>query len=235
MENTAHNHQCYTSNIISEEAGFNSIVRDYSRRLEKIAYHITGNQPASEDIVQESFLKLWQQRNSVKIQHPVAWLYKVVSNDAYKHLKKESLKSRLVKHLLAVNLISHNEAEERLTRKEMATCLNKVSEKLPERQREVYRLRLEKGLQRDEIASHLNISPNTVKVHLLRAHQFMKEHLAIVSLFIIFSCINILFFHNGNTEKRENDLYRLKSSNDFTNRKSIAQIQQRMGDPRYQY
>ena len=235
MDNRANEHNSYTTAIASDESGFNSIVRNYSVRLEKIAFHITGDQPASEDIVQESFLKLWQQRGCVEVQYPAAWLYKVVSNAAYKHLKREAVKHRLVKHLLADSRSSHNEVEEQLTRKEMAACLNKACEKLPVRQREVYRLRLEKGLQRNEIASYLNISPNTVKVHLLRAHQFMKEHLAIVSLFLVFSGINILFFHNSNTGARVKDLYKLKSSNDFTNRKPIAQIQQHMGHPRYQY
>ncbi len=81
---------------------------------------------------------------------------------------------------------------------------------MPRKQQEVYHLSREEGLRRNEIATQLNLSPNTVKVHLLRAVQFMKEHIACILLFMLFFAFNNLIFRKSNTKTRSGDLHSIK-------------------------
>jgi hypothetical protein len=71
----------------------------------------------------------------------------------------------------------------------------------------VYRLSREQGLSRDEIACQLRISPNTVKNHLQKAVQFMKEHIQTVGLVCAFFVFYNLFFVSGSTKAPFKDLY----------------------------
>jgi len=192
------------------ESTFTGIVHTYSSRLFPIAFRITGNRQEAEDIVQEAFLKLWQRRAEIIPDNLGGWLHKVVTNLAYKHLKRESRKFQLFRSLQADRLGSYGDAEEHLIKKESADLLNKVLTRLPARQRMVYQLSRENGLRRNEIAHHLNLSPNTVKVHLLRALQFMKEHFVSACIFIAFFVLNNLFFQKSNTITRPGDLYKVR-------------------------
>jgi ABC-2 type transport system ATP-binding protein len=79
--------------------------------------------------------------------------------------------------------------------------------RLPERQQTVYRLSREQGLSRDEIACQLSISPNTVKNHLLKAVQFMKDHIQTCGLLIVFFVLNNFFFIFHSTKPKLRDLY----------------------------
>jgi RNA polymerase sigma-70 factor (family 1) len=193
---------------------FTEIVNTYSSKLFSIAFYITKSKPVSEDIVQEAFLKLWQKKADIITGNIGGWLYRVVSNCAYKHLKRTSREMQMIRLMQADKQEIYTEVEERLMNKEAATFFDNACRKLPARQQEVYHLSQQKGLSRDEIAAHLNISPNTVKVHLLRAFQFIREHIASVCLMLIFFVINTFFLKTGNTNSRSKDLYKVTYTTD---------------------
>jgi RNA polymerase sigma-19 factor, ECF subfamily len=219
----------------ANKTAFPEIVEMYSSRLILVVFNITKSRQAAEDIVQETFVILWQKQTEIISGNLGGWLYKVASHLAYKHLRKES-RRRYVSHSLWKDKTGHYyDVEERLINKESFAHLDKVIDHLPEKQKVVYRLSREKGLKRDEIACHLNISPNTVKVHLLRALQFIREHVAVICLFLGFFIFNNLFFKGGNTMKVPVDLYKVKHSNDIKNREPFSQIQQHLGNTGYQY
>ena len=199
--------------ILENEHTFNGIVRAHSSGLLLIALRITKNREAAEDIVQEAFLKLWQNRAVITPENIGGWLYAVVSNLGYKHLERESRQFQLLNSLRVHMPVFYTDVEERLLNKENNEIYSDVFNRLPERQRLVYHLNREEGLRRNEIARQLNISPNTVKVHLLRALQFMKAHVVSICVFIIFFIINNLFLSGSNTIPGPGDLYNMKHTN----------------------
>ncbi len=91
--------------------------------------------------------------------------------------------------------------------------MNSAINKLPSQQQIVLHLSKEIGLRRQEIAAQLQISPNTVKVHLLRAMQFVKENICFIFLFSIFCACNNLFFKSSNTDESFRDLYKTEQVN----------------------
>src|ERR1700748_2525317 len=85
----------FPSPDLGNETTFTDIVHTYSPRLFAMAFRITGSRQEAEDIVQEAFLRLWQKRAEIIPDNLGGWLHKVVTNLAYKHVKRESRKFQL--------------------------------------------------------------------------------------------------------------------------------------------
>lgn len=192
---------------------FNKIVQSYSSILFATVIHLTKDRQTSEDIVQESFLKLWENRVDIKTDNIGGWLYRVACNLAYKHLRRESRKTRITAYFQTEKQNSGNEVEERLLQKESSHLFTELYSRLPEKQQAVYLLSSEEGLSRNEIAHHLNISPNTVKNHLARAVRFIRENVRCACLLFLFFLINYIFFSAGSTKVDLRDLYKEQRTN----------------------
>jgi RNA polymerase sigma factor (sigma-70 family) len=185
---------------------FTRIVDNWTVHLQYTAWQITRNKQVAEDIVQEAFLALWQQRAKIIPENPVGWLIKVITNLSARYIRDKNIQVRIHKALSEEKNISCSHVEENLIVKEKHILLNHVFNQLTSRQKIVLHLSKEKGLRRAEIASFLQLSPNTVKVHLNRAMQFMKENLPCISVFALLFICNNIFFKKSNTN---NDLMEL--------------------------
>jgi RNA polymerase sigma-70 factor (family 1) len=188
------------------EAVFKNIVQSYSDTLMRTAMYITRHQQSAEDIVQEAFLRLWKNRNKIILHNMGGWLHTVTTHLAYKHIEKTKRNSIYVK-LNKTQQSWHTDVEDRLLQKESQNTYVTAYMRLPERQQAVYRLSREQGLSRDEIACQLSISPNTVKNHLLKAVQFMKDHIQTVGLFMAVLVFSNFFFISNSTKPSVRDLY----------------------------
>lgn len=189
---------------------YTGIVQTHSSILYFVAFRITKNRMVSEDIVQEAFLRLWKHRVKVIPGNPGGWLYKVVCNLGYRHVKRESIETQIIRQLSNQSENYWPDAEDHLIRKENDQLFSTLVSRMPRKQQVVYNMSREEGLRRNEIATQLNLSPNTVKVHLMRAVQFMKEHIACIILFLLFFVFNNFIFNNSNTETKSDDLNSIK-------------------------
>ncbi|MGN7786538.1 RNA polymerase sigma factor [Niabella sp. 22666] len=199
----------YTGMMLCQEDVFKELVQQYTPKLLPALYSITRCMHTAEDILQDSFLKLWSKRQEVVYDNPGGWLYRVATHEAYKHLKKEARCIRSTQVLTESTEQLCFEGESRLMYKEQLQQLQTVFTRLPQMQRKVYWLNREVGLNRNEIASFLNISANTVKVHLMRAHRFVKSHMTLICIFCFF---NIFYFNISNTKPLNEDLYIIQES-----------------------
>jgi RNA polymerase sigma-70 factor (ECF subfamily) len=168
---------------------FNEIAKGNENAFSKLVHHfypvllpfitrLTKSHHVAEEILQEVFLKLWQKRAELELDHPEAWLRTVAANMAFNWLRREALHDKLVTHLLREQSASLA-TEEAVNLRETQALLNKAVDILPERQRLIFRMSRNEGLSSDEIAKKLQISPNTVKNQLVNAlrsvRAFMKN------------------------------------------------------------
>lgn len=196
---------------------FNIIVESWTRHLRYISSQITKSKQAAEDIVQEAFLLLWQRRRKIIPENPVGWLVRVVTNLSLQHLRDTHTRTRIHKSLSQSSVSFYSEVEERVLNKEQIRIIYSVVDQLPCQQKMVFRLSKENGLNRSQIASYLQLSPNTVKVHLSRARQFVKDNLSGISvLMILFMFFNI-FFNKSNTNPGLKHLFKNENNNSARN------------------
>lgn len=176
-----------------DQSAFRELYNIYGKRLYNFAYRFLKNKEQSEEIVQESFLNLWLNRNKLKEQYPIGpYLFTIgrrLTLNALRHAttSKESLE-RLWESLTYI----HNEAEEQILFNNLQEFAATAYSNLPKQQQLVFRLSREEGLSYDEIADRLKISRNTVKNHLVAALKNLRVQFtqSDISYFLFLCFIN---------------------------------------------
>jgi RNA polymerase sigma-70 factor (ECF subfamily) len=141
---------------------------------ELLAYasSISRSADASRDAVQEAFLRYFVERTYGRsIQHPRAWLYRVVRNYLLDRLGAAATKYE-VDQDQATDLPDDRQGpEERLHCAQMARQLRSL---LSRREIECVGLRAE-GMSYEEIGQALGIRPGTVSAFLSRVHKKLRD------------------------------------------------------------
>lgn len=147
---------------------FESDFRTYYRPLCLYALHYLGDPDAVEDVVQESFTALWRQEKAVA--NVKAWLYSAVRNRSIDLLRRAGKTEPLPTDLDGP--ISNDEAENRSA---LEARLWTAVDALPEMRRKCLLLAKRDGLSYKEIAEELNLSEHTVRNHISRALETLRE------------------------------------------------------------
>lgn len=147
----------------------------YSRYWESLylqAYRVLGEENASEDVVQEVFIDLWEKRKFSRIEDLSAYLYQSVKYKTLMALRQNRIRAR---HLNIIRDLNPEYAlDHSLEIREMSEQINQHLMNLPPKCREVfYKSRFE-HLKNDEIADQLNISKRTVETHISHALRYLK-------------------------------------------------------------
>jgi RNA polymerase sigma-70 factor (family 1) len=161
-----------------DESAFRQLYDRYKDDVYAFALGITRSIPLAEEIVQDSFIKLWQHRDELSgIQKFDSWFFTVTRNLCYSALRKIALdrKVQTAHELQAKPQVAT--AEDILITRENRELVQAAINQLPEQQRRIYKLSREAGLTYEEIAAELNISRNTVKEHLRRAVTAIRAYL----------------------------------------------------------
>jgi RNA polymerase sigma-70 factor (ECF subfamily) len=151
---------------------------------------ISISEQESKDLVQDVFVKFWNDREETDIKFSVrSYLFVSVKNKCFDFLRKKS-RSFTVHEISNEHDIS-DESFETFVLSELESLFNKSLEKLPERCREVFELSRFQGLKNREIALKLNLSEKTVENQITKALHILKEELKdYLPLLALFS-----FFH----------------------------------------
>jgi RNA polymerase sigma-70 factor (ECF subfamily) len=160
------------------ETAFRQLYDHHKDDVYSFAMGITRSVPLAEEIVQDSFIKLWQHRNELPgIQKFESWFFTITRNLCYSALRKIAL-DRKIQQAPELQTEQHvATAEDIIITRENRELVQQAIYQLPEQQRRVYKLHREAGLTYDEIATELHISRNTVKEHLRRAVTAIRAYL----------------------------------------------------------
>jgi RNA polymerase sigma-70 factor (ECF subfamily) len=150
-----------------------NIYREYWQRLYTAAYAILKDAQACEDIIQEIFLKLWQNRHRIEITTSLsAYLYASVRYEVYRQIKAGRVREDLFDDIY--ERIQAGPDYGRIEYKELHSRINAIVEQLPEKCKAVYKLSREEHLSHKEIAAQLDISTKTVENHLTKALSLLR-------------------------------------------------------------
>jgi RNA polymerase sigma-70 factor (family 1) len=164
---------------IHPEFEFRRIFEEYKRQVYAQVYAIAKSQYAAEEITQEIFIKIWQNRELLgSVKNLDAYIYTIVRNYSLNYLRKAASDLRLVNHLIQVAVPGYNDTESAVQVSEYKKLIHTAVSKLSPQRRLVYELSKDNGLNYDDIASQLNLSKNTVKNHLLSALASIRGYLA---------------------------------------------------------
>jgi RNA polymerase sigma-70 factor (family 1) len=173
------------------EYAFQLVFDSYKNRVYNLALTYLKSPVLAEEIVQDTFLKLWFQRqNLVGINSLEAWLLTVSKNLTINYLKKIAHEWGVKKDLIPGHEQIENSTDFKVRDAEFALLFQKALDILPTQQRTIYQLAREEGLTYELIGKKLSISPLTVKTHMARAlasiRLFLKKHGGLFFSFLSF-------------------------------------------------
>jgi RNA polymerase sigma-70 factor (ECF subfamily) len=138
--------------------------------VHSLCFRLTGDPSASDDLVQESFLRVLRYSSGFAARAAfTTWMYRLVRNVCYDHLKAES-RTRVRAELSASEQIDEAQ-EQQETDTRLETVRNALYKLSPEK-REVLVLSRYEGLSYAEIAERCESTVGAIKV---RAHRAMRE------------------------------------------------------------
>jgi RNA polymerase sigma-70 factor, ECF subfamily len=168
-------------------AAFNELVNAYSRKIFRLAKHITQNDEDAEDVLQETFLKAFEHLGTFQGQSKFyTWIVRIAVNESLMKLRKrksdrsvpldepvDTGEDTVVREIA----VWDENPEQQYSREELGNILDEAVESLRPAFRTVFVLRDIEELSTEETAEALGISIPAVKSRLLRARLQLREKL----------------------------------------------------------
>ena len=155
----------------------NALYEQYKRPLFNLIYRHTYNYEVAEDLLQDSFVKIFTRLESLHNYETFnGWAYRIALNTCYSYLRSKKSKLRdtipLDEAKRIVNADSHDVQE-----KEMRKPLDEAIESLPQGLKSVFLLHDVQGFKHEEIARMLGCSTGTSKSQLFKARMKIRAYL----------------------------------------------------------
>ena len=168
-----------------DSAAFNDLFHEFSPRVYGFALKLTHSQSTAEEIVQDVFMKVWINRNSLgRINNFPAYLYTITKNLTFNVLKRISVEQKARAEFTKDFCEENCETEQSIIYRDYQNLLSSAIDRLSPQQKSVYSLCHVEGLKYEEAAEKLHISRLTVKTHMQQAIRNIRSHL---SHFVYFS------------------------------------------------
>jgi len=161
-----------------DESAFDALFRRYYEPLCHYAASLTdGDLDEAEDLVQQSFVKLWEQRATFEVQWSVkAYLYKMVHNRCLNRIRDAQTREKY-KVYNAAQLEQGYENDPGAA-SELNERILQALDTLPTECRRIFELSRFEELKYREIADQLGISIKTVETQMGKALRLMRTELA---------------------------------------------------------
>ena len=152
-----------------------SLFDAHGRALLAQVYGILGDYHATQDVVQETFLKFHRlQKRKKVVRHPYGWLHRVASNAAINALRDRSHRAESMNIAWEAFELPAVEPSDRAESAELAAALSK----LQAREREILELRVLDGLSFREMGELFGCTENAARKHYDRVRERMQKLLA---------------------------------------------------------
>ena len=169
--------------LAGDEAAFESLIRKYKQQVHAQALRQIDDFQIAEDIVQETFLQVYQKLDTLEDPKLFPkWLYVIVNRRCIAWLRKNRLQTQPLEETdiseIETEAYSQHIAEEhaRTTAEAQRDLVKKLLAKLKESDREIITLHYFEEMSSSEIGEFLGVSENTIKSRLRRARQRLKKY-----------------------------------------------------------
>ncbi|QBR13277.1 RNA polymerase sigma factor [Sphingobacterium sp. CZ-2] len=169
---------------------FQVVFDAYSANIYNLSFHILKNKEQAEEVVQETFLKVWMHREELDDAKDLwPYIYVIAKRICYNQLRSMKYDLLAQQELIKNMTVLAEDSAHQLS--EINKILQESVDLLPERQKLVWIMSREEGKSHKEIADELGISPNTVKNTIVQTlktlrHTFKKADYLYFFIFLFF-------------------------------------------------
>lgn len=161
-----------------EEAAFTILLRRVIPSLEKVVGKVVKSPEATRDILQETFIRIWINRDKLPdIESPLPWMKRVALNETFTWLSRQAAYSQRLTSLDDDIAAATNTAPDNISLRETEQMLQQAITRLPKQRRVIYEMSRVHGMKSHEIAEELQLSHGYVKNALTAALASLREWL----------------------------------------------------------
>jgi RNA polymerase sigma-70 factor, ECF subfamily len=166
---------------------FTQIVHDHQAYAYALAYRFLCHESDAEDVVQESFIKIWKHLPDFDPKTKfTTWMYRIVVNVCYDKLKSNKRRNRIIEQFDSESFESKCAGESHIDKifmeKEIAEFIQYFAGELSEKQRMIFLLRDMQELSIEEVGSITGMSVSSIKSNLFSARQNIRKKLVKLEL-----------------------------------------------------
>ncbi|MCD7972225.1 MAG: RNA polymerase sigma-70 factor [Candidatus Azobacteroides sp.] len=163
--------------VKDDERAFQVLFFDFFSSLCVFAHRYIDNWETCEDIVQDTFYKIWKNRKQIEIKTSArSFLLTSVKNSCIDYIRKKNTEMTWVEKETQDNALLDN-AGDLYSHVELEEMLMTALAKLPENIRLVFEMNRFEGKTYKEIASECNISVKTVEAYMTKSLKFLRKEL----------------------------------------------------------
>ncbi len=169
-----------------DENAYSKLVQKYERPLHFHILKMIKESGQVEDLVQEAFAKAFNSLGSYRSTYAFStWLYRIATNHTIDYLRKKKLQTVSIHEPVDTNegemkrqiADEKAQADRRILRKQRQKNVRRAIEELPDKYRDVIKLRHMREKSYKEISEELTLPLGTVKAHIFRAREMLYKAL----------------------------------------------------------
>ena len=171
-----------------ERNAFETMFRENWDMVYSISFAMAKSKTMAEDIAQDVFLSLWENRQKISgVQNVKAFLNTVTKFTVLKRLRRIKVEEAFKQYQAYRSFLNIEIAnqEDILMLKHINNSIQKGVSELPPQQQRVFKLSREQGLSHEEIGETIGVSKKTVKDYIVRSLAFLRQRLQSDSLIFI--------------------------------------------------
>jgi RNA polymerase sigma-70 factor (family 1) len=157
---------------------FSNVFSTYYKDLVFFAFSFTHELSCAEDIVQDTFVKLWEDHEKLNVTVSLkSILLKTIQNKCIDWHRHKKIVNNHSTYIINNSPLYEYDTDNYILRSEMEGRIEKVIANLPEKFKEAFEMNRFEGLKYQEIAAKLNVSVRTVEVRISKALAVLREAL----------------------------------------------------------
>ena len=165
--------------IESDSIAFEKLYYQYVERAYGFAFHFLKNSFEAEEIVQEVFTKLWENRHNINPDLSFSgYLLTMVKNTVFNENRKKMYYRAYVSDVLNYLQTHLKDLEEKVTYDDLMELINKTIRSMPPKRQEIFKLCRMEGMSHKNVSKSLGIAEKTIEAHMRLALRDLKTILS---------------------------------------------------------
>lgn len=172
-----------------DERAFKLLFNLYYDKLTNYVNSFTNDPDITKDLVQDSFIKLWNARDNFDLKQSIpGYLFKTAYFTFIDNYRKEKRKSLMLDDLAYKKRLDLVSEDSDIKEKRIESIKNAIEE-LPPRCKEIFNMSKFQGYKYSEIADLLNISIKTVESQMGKAFSIIRKKIGVKNILNLFFSI----------------------------------------------
>ena len=173
---------------------FTQLYQQYSEPLYYNILALVKDELIAEELLQDIFVRIWRKKESILIEKNISgYLFRVSRNRVYDFFKSLTREQELYNRIRATATEQYTHVEEAIFTKENADLLEKAIETLSPKRRQAFQVCKMEGYSYKEASELMGVSISTLKDHMAKAREAIREYISNNGEMILGICLVIFW------------------------------------------